>query len=258
MNRISCSTEHKMLASNTDHELDFSSSNLLTDGMSRKQGLLRICHFLQSADLNGSASTLDLSGNRLTNHELNQIVYALQSNPCASFDEITSMDLSHNMLRHNDDLNHIVTSLVLSKFPQMESINITESGLLLSDDVDLPFDVIDATKHRPVQWPERRSVDENLDDVDQFDQFDFEFIDETDSESGWNFEEDQLSSDEDLEEEECSDLLFVEEEADESRGLSPNALNFYVLSLREDPSVLSSCDEDSDEDIESESISEPI
>merc|ERR1719189_1816972 len=150
------------------------------------------------------------------------------------------------MLRHNDDLNHIITSLILSKFPEMESINITESGLILSDDLDLPFDVINFEKTRPVEWPERQSVDDHLDHLDQFDQFDFEFIDETDSESGWNFEEEQLSSDEDIEEEECSDLLFVEEEAEESRGLSPNALDFYALSLREDPSVLSSCDEDSD------------
>lgn len=242
--------------------LNFSAFNMLRDVWSRKDGLHHICHFLQSTDLNvvfPSSHSIDLSRNQLTNHDVRRIIDALQYNiHCTSYDAIYTLDLSHNMLRHDAEITRDIVTLIFTKLPNLRTLNVTESGLFLHGDIgdDVYFDIVDSTKTRRVEWPQRKTVDIGPDD-----QFDFEFIDETDTESDWVHDEDhdvdaQRHSDDEGDDDEFENLFIVDQEAEdgdyeeeeaESRGFAPNELDFYALSLCEDPSNLSSCEEQEEE-----------
>jgi len=141
---------------------------------------------------------------------------------------------------------------------------VTESGWMFGGDdstklgfPDFYFDVIDSTKTRRVEWPHRKSAQIGPDE-----QFDFEFIDETDTED--DDEESHGESVEDSDDEgdgdEFENLFIAEQEAEEgdsdyfdeegdSRGFTPNKLDFYALSLNQDPSILSSCDDEEGDEI---------
>jgi len=227
--------------------------------LNRKNGIRGICHFLQTTDLNASypsSNVIDFSRNNLTNHELERIIDALRSNTASvAFDHILAVDLSHNMLRHGT-ISLDLLSLLDSKFPNLERVDITESGLIINGD-NLFFDVIDSTRTRRVEWPRRRGVDKDY-DSESDDLFAFEFIDESSADSEWALsgEESDSDSDGDVGGDEMGgfDTLFIvgqdavggayESDEGESRGLASSLeLDFYALSLSEEPSTLSSCDE---------------